>query len=243
MRPLGRTFWFALLTTLPVITLGCTPPSNDTDPGTNTAQVISDAVNLLNANINTLQTLNPATLPGLPQGVAVSFYGDFLSNPGTQLSEDDLENGMILAFENVTPNDVYVTYRVDGTAQSVFVLQGQTVVIRYSCLSTVQLVSNAEYDHGSGAAQGPSNFSLATLVNPADFTCGQILIFSISDVGWPRSRRSSTSARCRERTAARLRRAPPGLRLESRAIAALPDHPVAPGIRLACSPSPFAKGR
>ncbi len=183
MRFLSRKSWLALLPALPMIAMGCAPSSPGDNDQDNDQQVISQAVNLLNSNINSLQTLDPRALSGLPPGVAADFYGDFLDDPAAQFTELELENSVILGFENMTPNDVYVTYRVDGVTQSVYVIQDQTVVIGYGCLSIVELVSQTQYDIGTGAAAGTFDFVLGPLVKPADFTCGQILILSIGDLG------------------------------------------------------------
>lgn len=98
-----------------------------------------------------------------------------------QLVIEALPDITLLGFENVTGFDIYLTYLGDGVVQQVFVFNGETLLLEYPCLDSVQLLVEEDYDVFGEFVQSFDLF--ADFFNPEDFFCGEALIITIDPFG------------------------------------------------------------
>lgn len=99
---------------------------------------------------------------------------------------EDLPDITIVGLENLTGLDLLVTYIVDDPfapsreEQTVFVFDGESLLLEYFCLDSIELVAEEYYDPFTG------EFVVAfdtfppegDFLNGQDFFCGEALIFS-----------------------------------------------------------------
>jgi hypothetical protein len=98
-----------------------------------------------------------------------------------QLVIETLPDITLLGFENLTGFDIYLTYLADGVVQQVFVFDGETLLLEYFCLDSVQLLVEEDYNVFGEFVQSFDLFS--DYFNPEDFFCGEALIITLDAIG------------------------------------------------------------
>lgn len=84
----------------------------------------------------------------------------------------------LVGFENLTGLDGFYTYFADGVEQSILVFDGETVLLEYPCLGSVELFTEDYFDPFTGLLVESFEDEDAFFVNPLDFECGEAIIFT-----------------------------------------------------------------
>jgi hypothetical protein len=101
-----------------------------------------------------------------------------IENPSTDIHFDLLPDLTILGFENLTGFDIYLEYYVDDIFQSVYVYDGEVLLLEYPCLEIVELWWEDDVDPFTGVIVDSFDLSGITFLNPEDFFCGEALILT-----------------------------------------------------------------
>lgn len=94
----------------------------------------------------------------------------------------EVPDSVWLVFDNLTGDDIYVEYLADNAPQSVFVLDGDTLILEYPCLATIDLLSEEHFDVFTGASVDFFNLDVPLDRGP-NFECGEALLFSFEPDG------------------------------------------------------------
>jgi hypothetical protein len=105
--------------------------------------------------------------------------------PGAVIVEPDvipvevIPDITVLTFENFTDVDLSISYFVEGFAETVLVLFGETVSIEYDpCLADVQLDFEDDFDPATGLYLGSFDLSDIFLEEGFDYFCGDEIFFT-----------------------------------------------------------------
>lgn len=149
--------------------------------------LLADIELQLNGSVERIQTEDPRTIvlpaPIVDRGDTIIINDDavVIISVREQLVVEELPDITLLGFENLTGFDMYLTYLADGVVQDVFVFEGETLLLRYFCLDSVQLLTEEDYDVFGDFVQ---SFDLQVdYYNPEDFFCGEALIITIDPFG------------------------------------------------------------
>lgn len=149
---------------------------------------LSDIQVQIDSNVNSVQTEDPRAVVLPP---AATSQGDtviidnsvtVINNVQQDIIPSNLPDETILGIENQTGFDIYVQYFVDGELQGVFVYDGETLLLDYPCVDTVELVSEDDFDPFTGFQVDAFDLS-AFFTNPEDFSCGDAFIMTIDSEG------------------------------------------------------------
>lgn len=137
--------------------------------------------------VDRVQTQDPRTValppPIVNRGdtIVIREEAEVIISIREQLVVETLPDITLLGFENVTGFDIYLTYLADGVVQQVFVFNGETLLLEYPCLDSVQLLVEEDYNV---FGEFVDSFDLfADYFNPEDFFCGEALIITIDPFG------------------------------------------------------------
>jgi hypothetical protein len=137
--------------------------------------------------VDRVQTQDPRTVvlppPIVNRGdtIVIREEAEVIVSIREQLVVETLPDITLLGFENVTGFDIYLTYLADGVVQQVFVFNGETLLLEYPCLDSVQLLVEEDYNVFGEFVQSFDLF--ADYFNPEDFFCGEALIITIDPFG------------------------------------------------------------
>ncbi|MBK9128457.1 MAG: hypothetical protein IPM13_11765 [Phycisphaerales bacterium] len=136
---------------------------------------IRNQVNFIQAGIPVAAL--PAALP--PQSIILDPGVTIITDISQQLVVAELPDITLLGFENLTDVDAYYTYLADGQLQGILVFSGETLLLEYPCLTTLELVSGTYFDPWTGI-QIDDTFDIVDglFINPIDFICGEAIILS-----------------------------------------------------------------
>lgn len=172
LRYAGLALMFSTLTCL--FPTGC---------GGQVGDLLADLDQQLNNAVGQIQTRDPRAIilpqPIVDRGDTIIIQQDveIIVSIQDQLVIEELPNISLLGLENLTGFDVYLTFAADGVIQEVFVFNGETLLLEYPCLGSIQLLAEEDYD-GFGAFV--QSFDLeADYFNPEDFFCGEALILTL----------------------------------------------------------------
>lgn len=84
----------------------------------------------------------------------------------------------IVGFENVTGFDIFVRYEADAEPQGIFVFDGETLLLEYPCLLTIEVLTEDDFDPNTGIQVASFDLLDGLFVNPDDFACGEALILT-----------------------------------------------------------------
>lgn len=174
-----RRLGAALVMGAALLGTGCTISEDAAEELNDLADKIIDAV-------GDIQVVDPRTvdLPPVLDGTSNTVI---LRNDVTVVNviqEDlvvqELPNINLLGFENRTGFDIFISYDVEGAPQGVYVLDGETLLLEYDCLSDFELVSEDDVDPDSGVLADSFDFQDALFLNPDDFLCGDAVIVTFA---------------------------------------------------------------
>jgi hypothetical protein len=171
-----------LAATIPYLSGGCTinlnPGILDGSGGDGTA---GTSVTRLESAVGIVQTTDPRdaglpdTLVDAGDTVLLDPDADVIVNVERDLVLIELPDSTILGFDNQTGLDIYVRFLADNELQSVYVYDGETLLLDYPCLSVIELLSEDDILPGTGVVV--DSFPLYEVyVNPDDFICGDAVI-------------------------------------------------------------------
>jgi hypothetical protein len=135
------------------------------------------------SSVDRIQTEDPRTIvlppPIVDRGDAILIEEEveIIISIQEQLVIETLPDITLLGFENLTGYDIYLTYLADGVVQEVFVFNGETLLLEYPCLDSVQLLVEEDYNVFGEFVQSIDLF--ADYFNPEDFFCGEALILTL----------------------------------------------------------------
>ena len=139
-------------------------------------------------SIGTIQTEDPRTtlLPSslIDQQETIIIHEDviIIIDISEDLVIETLPDITLLGFENLTGWDIFLEYAVDGEFQSVFVYDGETLLLEYPCLFLIELLEEQDFDPFTGQFVDIFDLSGSFFENPFDFECGDALILTIDEV-------------------------------------------------------------
>ncbi|HEY3243820.1 MAG TPA: hypothetical protein VGM03_10755, partial [Phycisphaerae bacterium] len=132
--------------------------------------------------VNRVQDEDPRTI-ALPADavqrndtVVIEQQTTVITDVHQQLVVEDLPDITLLGIENQTGCDIFVEFFVNGVRQSGFVLDGETVLLEYPCLDTIELDTEDDFDPFTGDFVASFDLTAAVFTNPEDFICGDAFI-------------------------------------------------------------------
>jgi len=177
----ARALSFAAL--IGLTSIGCNIDVGDIDVGDLLAELDVE----LNNSVDDIQTVDPREIelppPIVNRGdtIIIEQEVEVIVNIQEQLVIEELPDITLLGLENLTGFDIYLTYFANGVLQEVFIFNGETLLLEYSCLDAVELSFEEDYDVFGLFVQ---SFELeAIYFNPEDFFCGEALIITIDPFG------------------------------------------------------------
>lgn len=151
-------------------------------PGT--VAVVRQGIRQLENTVVTVQTVSPLdialpeTLVTLNDTVVIQPDVIVISDIQTQLVPLNLSGDTVLGFVNDSGADVFIEFLADGVVQDVFVLDGDTLLLDFPCLTQVDLLSSIELDPVTGDVLVILDLSGETFLNPDDFICGDAVLMT-----------------------------------------------------------------
>ena len=106
-------------------------------------------------------------------GNAAQSFADFIT-------ADNPEEVVLLAFENQTGFDLSIGFEIDGVFGGVLVFDGETLLLERDCFTTIELLFEDRFDPQTGVFVEGLDLVDTLSSNPADFRCGDVLIFTFS---------------------------------------------------------------
>lgn len=137
----------------------------------------------INGQVNNLQAEDPRTVvlpPAVVQGgdtVIINNDVTIINDVRTDVVVEELPDSLLLGFENLTGYDIYIQYYADNDLQGIFVYDGETLLLDYPCLGSVEIVSEDDFDPFSGVLVDSYDLS-GFFSNPEDFECGDAFIMT-----------------------------------------------------------------
>lgn len=107
---------------------------------------------------------------------------DIVINIEEQVVVEELPDALLVGFENLTGYDIYVQYYADDELQGALVYDGETLLLDYWCLASLELVAEDDLDPLTGLMVESWELD-ALYLNPDDFLCGDALVFVFDPVG------------------------------------------------------------
>ena len=146
--------------------------------------VIEEIADLLDQEIEIYQQRDPRQI-ALPDALVTSGDTVIINNNVNVITDvrqdivvDVLPDIVLVGFENLTGLDGYYTYFVEDELQSIFVFDGETLLLEYPCLTDIELIAEEYFDPVSGTFIEGFDIDDGLFLNPEDFTCGEALIFT-----------------------------------------------------------------
>ncbi len=160
----------------------------DAGTGCGSGEGISDILDELDIDINgavdVIQTEDPRFVT-LPSGFADTGNTIIIDNSVTIVDDvktdvivDELPDSLLLGFENVTGFDIYIQYFAENDLQGILVYDGETLILDYPCLSSVELVSEDDFDPFTGELVDSFDLSGGLFEEGFDYLCGDTIIFT-----------------------------------------------------------------
>ncbi len=114
----------------------------------------------------------------LPAGETVTLAADvtIITDIQTDLVVSELPNQTILGFDNQTGLDLHLKYNANDVLQAVYVYDGETLLLDYPCLDSMELVSEDDIDPQTGEVINSFDLTNGLYTNPQDFACGDAFI-------------------------------------------------------------------
>ncbi len=162
---------------LTVLTAGCR---------TDLAELLDELDDLeiiIDNSVNQVQVIDPRTTT-VPGGNTIVLRDEavFIDDVSDDLDPVLLPDITLVAFENQTGFDLYLEFAVDGIFQSIFVFDGESVLLEYPCLLDIELLREEDYDPVTGQLVFLDDGLVGTIFfNPDDFICGDAVIFTFID--------------------------------------------------------------
>lgn len=136
--------------------------------------------------LNSLQTIDPRFLnlpPGLelPDGPTISGDAAFIDDIDADLDLFDPDDFTLLALSNDTPHFAVIRMSIDGVEQEFYVLDGESLLIAYPCVLTIQILSEEYYSLFDGELEAFHDHEQfvppdVVFTNPLDFACESAVI-------------------------------------------------------------------
>ena len=170
-----RKFWLSVsasVAVLPFLMGGCT---------INVAG-LEDAVSRLAQAVELVQINDPRDVE-LPDAL-VEIGGEVVLDSDVDVIvdiEEDLDvvylpDSTVVGFDNQTGLDIYLQFYADDELQGVYVFDGETLLLDYPCLTSIELATEDDIDPVTGFIIDSFELS-GTYFNPDDFICGDAIIF------------------------------------------------------------------
>lgn len=136
----------------------------------------------INTSVNQLQTQDPRdpnfNLPGQRQ-LMITDGVDLITDPSGQIDPDGFDDSMLVGFQNTSGWDMYVEFEVDAMPQSIYVFDGETVLLEYPCAQSLEVVLEEDYDPLTYDLLNEIDWTGTLFANPDDFDCGAALIVTL----------------------------------------------------------------
>jgi hypothetical protein len=143
---------------------------------------IEDVVAALGAAVGQPVQTRPQQLPPvlIQEGhtIVIDNQVTIIDNPRTDIIVSQLPDETILGFENDTGFDIFVEYFADGVYQSVYVYDGEALLLAYPCLDLIELDFETDIDPFTGEIVAVFDLLGVDYFNPDDFLCGEAFILS-----------------------------------------------------------------
>lgn len=146
--------------------------------------VLEDVEIEIGSVIESIQVRDPRFSPppsGFQDTVIIEEETTVITDVSEQLIVDELPDITLLGFENLTGYDIYLEYFVDNQFQSVLVYEGETLLLEYPCLGSVELVYEEDFSVFDGTFVQAYDLTGTIFFNPEDFFCGEALILTLDE--------------------------------------------------------------
>ncbi len=101
-----------------------------------------------------------------------------ITDVATQIVVQEVPDITLIGLDNATGLDLYLRYYADGELQAVFVNADDALLLQYSCLTTIELVSEDHFDPVTGDFVEGFDLGGEQFTRPADFDCGEAFILT-----------------------------------------------------------------
>jgi hypothetical protein len=131
--------------------------------------------------VGTIQTQPQSLPPALTDAgdtIVIADDAIIVDDPAEDLVLVELPDQTVLGFENDTGFDIFITYYIDGELQSVYVYDGEALLLDYPCIGVIQLVSEDDIDPVTELLVDSFNLEGTDFMNPEDFICGEAFILN-----------------------------------------------------------------
>ena len=136
----------------------------------------------INGAVNQLQTRDPRDpdfmVPG-GRNLMITEGVDLITDPSDQLDPEGFDDVLLIGFENTSGNDMYIEYTVDASFQSIFVFDGETILLEYPCATTLEVTLEEDYDPTDFMIVNTLDWTGTTFTSPDDFDCASALIITM----------------------------------------------------------------
>jgi hypothetical protein len=136
----------------------------------------------INGAVNQLQTRDPRDpdfmVPG-GKNLMITEGVDLITDPSDQLDPEGFDDVLLIGFENTSGNDMYIEYTVDDEFQSIFVFDGETVLLEYPCASSLEVTLEEDYDPLTFTLVNMLDWTGTMFASPDDFDCASALIITM----------------------------------------------------------------
>jgi hypothetical protein len=153
--------------------------------GSSDSSSSSDSAPLFLGNI---QTSDPRSIElsddadSRGDSVNISSNAEFITSVANQITAAELPTISLVGFDNQTGFNMLLTFTIDSVTQEAFVLDGDTLLLKYPCIGRVQLTDEVDFDPVTG--DFVQEFALdsfgSLLIRGIDFNCGDYVVFSIT---------------------------------------------------------------
>lgn len=166
-----RTIACIIAILLPLSLMGGCPAASD----------VIDVAGRLTGAVGVIQTRPPELPPTLidrGDTIIIDNSVTIIVDPVTDIEIINLPNRTVLGFENDTGWDIYIEYFADDIFQSVYVYDGEALLLEYPCLTDIELITEEDIDPFTGEVVDWFDLSGTFFFNPDDFLCGDAFILT-----------------------------------------------------------------
>lgn len=150
--------------------------------------LLAEISTAINDSVDSLQTedwedLDVAGLEEQGDTVVINQNVTVITNVEEDLVVEELPDINLIGFENLTGFDIFVRYLADADEQGVLVYDGETLLLEYPCLGSIELLSEDDFDIYTGEFVQGFDIVGSLFLNPEDFLCGDAIILTFDPDG------------------------------------------------------------
>lgn len=144
---------------------------------------LDDIELIIDNEVDTIQVVDPIIVAPEPDLVVIDEDVIIIDDIQSDIIIEELPDSTLLGFENFTGFDAVIGYLANGVEQSIFVLDGETVLLDYPCLDDIDLLFEDHFDVFTGDFVESFEYEGVFFLNPDDFFCGDFFLLTFDPEG------------------------------------------------------------